>query len=248
MTTARANALRMAALKPAPDYEATLEQKYRRLISPGDLVIDIGAHSGRHTSVFSELVGPTGRVWAFEPLPEVRNAIVPRDCLRIYPFALSDRAGTATFTRVEGALEESGLRQKIYNRPDLVTKLDKFEVEVRALDDFAGELDGLSFIKIDVEGNEIAVLNGARKALAENRPFLSVEYGYPSYSAYGHSRQTLFKAAESMQYRIGDFFGSIVSDLDEWEHTCDVSYWDWFLVPVERSEEWSRRISQEPQL
>ena len=52
-----------------PDYEHVLECDYRRLIGPGDTVFDIGAHEGRHTSVFSEIVGPSGIVWAFEPLP-----------------------------------------------------------------------------------------------------------------------------------------------------------------------------------
>jgi tRNA A58 N-methylase Trm61 len=53
-----------------PDYESILECNYRRLIGPGDTVIDIGAHVGRHTSVFGEIVGPKGTVWAFELLPQ----------------------------------------------------------------------------------------------------------------------------------------------------------------------------------
>ena len=52
-----------------PDYEHILECNYRRLIGPANTVFDIGAHVGRHTRIFSEIVGPQGAVWAFEPLP-----------------------------------------------------------------------------------------------------------------------------------------------------------------------------------
>ena len=43
-----------------PDYEHILEDDYRRLVSRGTTVIDVGAHAGRHTAVFADLVGAEG--------------------------------------------------------------------------------------------------------------------------------------------------------------------------------------------
>jgi FkbM family methyltransferase len=246
MNSAHINALRMAhfhrQLNFIPDYEAVLEKRYRQLIGPSDCVIDVGAHSGRHTAVFSQLVGPEGKVIAFEPLPEVRDSIERQPWVTVYPFALSDDAGTSTYIRAKGALQESGLRKKIYNQPDIVTT-EQFEVELKRLDDFASDISNLSFIKIDVEGNEIAVLNGARSVINEHRPFITVEYGRPSYSAYGHNKQSLFNMASSLGYVIGDLFGSIMIDNAEWEHVCDLAYWDWFLVPRERRLSWQKRLN-----
>lgn len=51
------------------DYEALIERHYRRLIRTGDIVFDVGAHTGRHLQHFVQLVGRNGEVLAFEPLP-----------------------------------------------------------------------------------------------------------------------------------------------------------------------------------
>lgn len=253
MTTARTNAHRMAKLHSqagfVPDYEMLLEKRYRQLIDPGDCVVDIGAHSGRHTEVFARLVGAAGSVLAFEPLPEARNHIeflALGANVKTYPYALSNSSGLATFYRAIGALQESGLRVKDYNNPGEVLA-EQFEVEVRRLDEFLPQLSGVNFVKIDAEGVEIDCLLGAVKTLCAHRPYVSVEYGRPSYSAYGHTASTLFERAQAMGYRIGDLFGSIVFNLAEWEETCDVSYWDWFLIPEERVADWSKRFSTLPE-
>ena len=228
-----------------PDYEHVLECGYRGLIDSGDTVVDVGAHTGRHTSVFAELVGPEGLVLAFEPLPDARDMLEARGLgpqVRLLPFALADVPGRAPFIHARGTPEESGLRRKNYNRPDLVHP-EEIEVDIRRLDDFLADFRGLAFVKIDVEGAEIACIKGARAALDRFRPFVTVEYGRPSYSAYGNEARTLFDLAKSFGYVIGDLFGAVCRDVAEWGLVCDVAYWDWFLVPQERVDEWRARLS-----
>jgi hypothetical protein len=81
-------------------WEVDEQNVMRQLIRTGDRVFDIGAHIGLHTVLFSELVGPTGEVHAFEPnaakastlavtISSLRNA-------RLHPVALGERAGRAT--------------------------------------------------------------------------------------------------------------------------------------------------------
>jgi len=161
-----------------PDYESILECNYRRLIGPGDTVIDIGAHLGRHTSVFAEIVGPTGTVWAFEPLAQqfsILKALNLGSHVKLLNVAVSDQAGRSSFVHARGTPSESGLRQRIYNVPD-VADPETIQVDVVRLDDFLGRISSLHFVKIDVEGGEIGCLRGAVNLLRRLRPFVAVEY------------------------------------------------------------------------
>jgi hypothetical protein len=143
---------------------------------------------------------------------------------------------------MRGTPAESGLRARIANHPALADPV-AIEVEVRRLDEFLPELTNVSFIKIDVEGGEIACLRGAAGLLERFRPFVSVEYGRPGYSVYGHSADALYELARSHGYRIADLFGAVCPDLPAWRYACDRSYWDWFLVPRECLAEFHARIT-----
>jgi FkbM family methyltransferase len=228
-----------------PDYEFILECDYRRLICPGDTVFDIGAHVGRHTRTFSEIVGPRGNVWAFEPLPlqfSTLEALNLGPQVKLFNAAVSDQPGRSCFVHARGTPSESGLRQRIFNAPDLADP-ETIDVDVVRIDDFIQQIPSLQFAKIDVEGGEIGCLRGAVETLRRWRPFVAVEYGAQSYSAYGHTRRTLFDFAESNGYVIGDLFGAVCENLDTWDAVCDVIYWDWFLVPQERIAEWQQSFS-----
>ncbi len=227
-----------------PDYEKILECTYSRLIGPGATVIDIGAHSGRHTAVFAELAGPTGRVHAFEPLPMAMASLRARGLgphVTLHACAIANRRGLESFIFARGAPEESGLRLKVYNQPDLVTP-ETIEVMVCPLDDFIDDFDGLQFIKIDAEGAEIGCLESARHTIARHRPIISVEYGYPGYSAFDLHQSSLFDIASSLGYVVGDLFGAVCSDRSMWARVCDAAYWDWYLVPAERVTGWQAAL------
>jgi FkbM family methyltransferase len=233
-----------------PNYESILEAGYRRLVGPGDVVLDIGAHAGRHTAAFADLVGPDGHVLAFEPLPEQRSHLQGLKLGRqvtVMAFALSDHSGAAEFVHAKGSPEESGLRQRIYNNPDLV-RPERIAVEVMTVDQVASimGLIRVDFIKIDIEGGEIACLRGAAQTIKRFRPFISVEYGKPAYGPYGHTKQTLMTTATELGYVIGDLFGAVCAGPEEWEQVCDKAFWDYFLIPAERVTEWQKRLNATP--
>lgn len=216
------------------DFEGMLEQHYRRFLRTGDTVIDVGAHTGRHLSRFVECVGKSGRVVAFEPLPVAfqelqarftQPNVVLRNC------ALANQAGTVSFVHAQGAPEESGLRQRIYNRPDLTTPVE-ITVPAELLDSYVDEVPGLTYVKIDVEGGEMDVLQGGRRLIDAHRPYLSVEYGKPGYSVYGHSLFTLFDFSQTIGYVMYDIFGHRLGR-SEWPMSCDSICWDFFMVPAE---------------
>jgi FkbM family methyltransferase len=148
------------------------------LVGPGDLVVDAGANRGVFTMRLSELVGPAGRVLAFDPNPEcVRRleqiAGVAGNVV-VHASALSDAAGVAVLhvpvrsgTRLDGLgrLGDTAEKEELTLAVPTVT-----------LDDAISAEDGrVRFVKCDVEGHELAVLRGASKLLEDERPTLLVE-------------------------------------------------------------------------
>lgn len=143
----------------------------RALVKPGDTVLDVGASFGVFTFELARLVGPGGRVHAIEPDPpsvarleSLRHA---RPNITVHPVALSDRSGTATLHipvvrgRRVGTLASLSV-------PDWRVTLDHVvaTVDLKPLDSILpAEGRPVSFVKIDVEGHELAVLRGGTATL-----------------------------------------------------------------------------------
>jgi FkbM family methyltransferase len=258
-----------------PYYEKLLDHGYSRLVERGHTVFDVGAHSGLHLDRFVTLVGAEGRVFAFEPIPRFARYLAARyresSNVTVKPLALSDAAGSATFKVVEGALEQSGLRERdqgavrrsdgrlgalavrlangVLRRTGLSRHIKRRPIAVRdivvdvdTIDAQAAVLERLDYIKIDVEGGEMNCLRGAQRAVHRHRPFISVEYGRSGYAAYGETALSLFEWSQQNRYLLSDLFGNLIEDESEWLEVCDTSYWDFFLLPQERREFWKSRF------
>ncbi|HZE73089.1 MAG TPA: FkbM family methyltransferase [Pyrinomonadaceae bacterium] len=152
-------------------YENQKRLAIERVLTEGSTFLDVGANAGFYTLLASVIVGPTGRVIAFEPLPT--NLDYLRKHLRlnsttnvtVVEAAVSDRSGAASFdagpTSAMGHLSSEGTLQ----------------VETVSLDDLLSKnrIPPPDCIKIDVEGGEALVLQGARWILENVKPtiFLS---------------------------------------------------------------------------
>jgi FkbM family methyltransferase len=228
-----------AATGVLPNYEGLLAHQFCQVVKRGDVVFDIGAHAGLHTRRLLGAVGDTGKVVAFEPLPEQFAALTAefggRGNVTLHQMALGKSTGRASFVHAVGAPEESGLIERVYNRPE-ATQPTTIDVQVGRLDDVAASFDRIDFIKIDIEGGEIDCLSGGERTLERCRPVISVEYGFPAYSRYGWKPETLFDFAKSRRYGVFDLFGNELSERGDWLRFCDQMYWDYFLVPNERAE------------
>ena len=226
-----------------PDYEQILEQSYTKLINTGDTVIDIGAHIGRHSKVFCKLIGLSETLLAFEPLPE-QFGILERELsasnVTIINKALSDQTGTMCFYQVENYPEESGLKKRKYNAKDAITR--QIQVGVDTLDHYIDKISNINYIKLDAEGAELSILKGAVECLERFRPIISIEYGEPSYSAYGLTADSLYAFASEQKYYITDLCGNVVLDINMWREICDSVYWDYFLVPQEKIKDFWLKI------
>lgn len=155
-------------------YEPAESRAFVGLTRPGDVVYDIGAHAGYYTALAGRLVGPAGRVVAFEPLPRnlawLGRTIAANRLgnVRVIAAAVSDRTGKASFAVGAGDPDQSG------SYMGRLTAGGDIPVETLRLDEFVreGSEPPPALLKIDVEGAEVRVLAGARETIAACRPII----------------------------------------------------------------------------
>ena len=137
----------------------------RDAVLPGHVALDVGANVGAYALLLGQWVGPTGRVFAFEPAPDVHAALARHislnrldDIVRPVAAALSDRETEAPLV-LSGTAGESRLAVPGDSG-------DVRSVSLTTIDRFCAR-EGLApdFIKIDVEGWELSVLRGARDTI-----------------------------------------------------------------------------------
>lgn len=161
-----------------PDTVAAL----RRLIKPGQTVLDIGANMGCHTLRMAQLVSETGQVVAFEPMSTAYSKLTRNIQLNRFSNIVAEKTGLSSSNgEAEIAFATSW-------------RLDLKSGDVRAervsfitLDSYVtthpGLFSRLDCIKLDVDGFEEAVLRGAQDTLLRYRPVILMEIGSDSMGA-----------------------------------------------------------------
>jgi FkbM family methyltransferase len=142
----------------------------------GDLVFDLGANSGLATWLLARAVGPTGSVHAFEPDPgnremlerNVRQHQLTR--VRVHPEAIAGSSGTRRFN-AEASL--GAAFTDIVERAGLARTIDVRTLTLEAAAAMAGGVP--RYIKMDVEGAEIEIIEQARPWLRQHRPTLVID-------------------------------------------------------------------------
>lgn len=168
------------------------------LCRPGDCVLDIGANVGDWTVSMAARVGPLGKVIAFEPVPYLAQTIAKtarvnrHGWVEVQQIALGSAEGTAEFS-VEHANSGGSRLGRVEGDFSHIT------VNTARLDAFLAsrpDVSRLDFVKIDVEGFEEAVLQGARATLARFRPALLFESGLES----ADQRKSIHDLLTSLEY------------------------------------------------
>ncbi len=170
----------------------------RRLLSSGDVFIDVGAHIGYYTLVASRIVGPEGHVYAFEPAPETyaalrenlaRNGVSNVTALRLaagsrYTTATlleAPRANTSASTLVPRAALESSAGVG-HGRTEVSVSPVHTQIQPE-------HVARVRMVKVDVEGSEIDALRGLERLLGGSSPLallveISPEWSDESPAAY----------------------------------------------------------------
>jgi len=156
------------------NFEATERDFVAMFLQPGMTVVDAGANVGLYTVTASALVGTTGRVYAFEPgrltFERLQRNLELNHCQNVIAnrIALSDKHGQM-FLRVDTAYPALDGHRFVQPMEDVTRPASTDEiVDCQTLDDYFLSGGGLDFMKIDVEGAELALLQGAEKTLARS--------------------------------------------------------------------------------
>lgn len=144
-----------------------------RIVRPGDTVMDVGANIGLVTIWLSALVGPTGKVFAFEPNPKLQDdlqATLRRNMLSNVVLSTVALGSERTSLLLRVPRENVG-KGSLVRHGDL-NGCESFQVPVVPLSDIVAEqkITSIRLIKIDTEGFEADVINGAEHVLRSIRP------------------------------------------------------------------------------
>lgn len=173
------------------EWEPSLYARFKQALRPSMTVLDVGASFGLYSLAAARAVGPSGRVYAFEPARRTASALRQHlhwngaaDRVELIEAAAADRTGSALFWEQEtsfvASLVETAARQeeRRYEAP-----IEARRVRVVTLDDFCSDrrLEP-DVVKVDVEGSEASVLRGARELLRRRHAllFLEVHCAFPA--------------------------------------------------------------------
>ncbi len=211
-------------------YEPESREIFRTVLPVGGVAVDVGANVGWHTLLMARLVGESGRVLAAEANPSVRKRLEANLELNrfrqveVIPYAITNAEGTVAFHGPDADDSDSG---NGYLVEDATTGRDgTIRVEARRLDDIvpAARIERLDLLKIDVEGFEWPVLQGAEQTIEKYRPHIVFEYDADYASRGGGTPELLEEYFRRHRYRlfaIGRNWAEAV-DPDNWPQCADI--------------------------
>jgi FkbM family methyltransferase len=154
-------------------YEHRTADVFKMLLRAGDVVVDGGANIGYYSLLSAKLVGPTGGVHSFEPIPDTFDALAANVALNKFAnvlpnrMALSDHAGELRF---EVPLDEGTQRRLGWAASQiLLGRGPVVEVQAATLDEYAASqgLRRIRLVKLDLEGGEFEAIKGMERLLGE---------------------------------------------------------------------------------
>ena len=185
--------LRQMSEDYAPDFVVI-----KRLVRSGDVVVDLGAHVGACTKFLSDLVGDAGAVYSVEPFPlnfeilQLNVAKLELANVQLINCAVSDASGklmmeVPTFAEFGESFYDARLMPE-----GATSSLRQAAVEVKTVDIlFVDRPRPISFMKCDVEGQELQTLRGATDVIATDLPMLMLEISLMSPEIHEQVRQLL---------------------------------------------------------
>ena len=195
-------------------WEADIEP-IKKLVGPGDFVVDLGANIGWYSNVLSSLVGDRGRVFSIEPIPDtfrLLSAVMAKRRLKnveVLNAAVSDKDGSVV---MEIPLHDYGgknfyMAKVVSGSNHTNNDFRRYTVNARSLDSiFQSLAQPVTFIKCDVEGHELTVFKGASKFFEMQKPALLMEIA-GRLDEEGSSANELFRILKGYGYAAYIFDG-----------------------------------------
>jgi FkbM family methyltransferase len=188
----------------------------------GDVVLDIGANIGNYSLTAAKAVGTSGSIYSFEPSTatflQLQENIRLNGLQTIHAIqaAVGNSPGLATL--YVSANDNIGMTslQPADNFSDVVE-----QVKLITIDDFVRKtgIPQVSLIKIDIEGSELAALQGMLEVLTRHQPLLMVEINAATLARFGTAPSALYGFLQSLGYQPYEIIDSktirLVNDMDK---------------------------------
>ena len=173
-------------------------------LKSGDCVVDGGANFGHYAMTAARIVGPQGRVFAFEPEPAAYGLLVANLALNGFDQVQAERAGLSdTSGELELTVDDDSTGGHSFLAEATLKQGRTVKTPVFALDDYMARVAGdcrVDMIKIDVQGLEYLVMQGARRVLAEHKPCVLCEIWPVGMAMAGTSMEALMDMMEALGY------------------------------------------------
>jgi FkbM family methyltransferase len=186
-------------------YEDEIGKLIKISLNEGDTAIDIGGNIGLQSLRMSACVGPTGKVFVFEPLNYLQEkfkknmALNKADNVTLFPFALSDQQNELDLT-----INNDQWNQGTFSLNSNAPGNEKQHIVVKVADDMPEiqSANNISLIKIDVEGFEYHVLRGLKQTLQKHKPRILFEYDSNYWEQTDQSITDCYKFLLSLNYTV----------------------------------------------
>jgi FkbM family methyltransferase len=186
--------------KGLPVYDLEVISLVNRL--PRNAVcVDIGVNESQ---LFSFMVKHCreGEIYGFEPIPQLYSYLVkrfPDKNVHLYPYALSDKEEETVFYYFPGRSGVSGMSRRLSLLPELHAEI--LPIQTRLLDQLL-DLSRIDLIKIDVEGAELKVLEGARQHIRKCRPVVVFECQHQGLDSFDTDAEQVFLFFQELGYGV----------------------------------------------
>lgn len=194
--------------------EIVIEEMIRKFCMPGEMAVDCGAADGRMTRIMKGAVGDSGKVVAFEPLPEQFSLLEDEfksSHVTVVNACVSNRLEEdVTFYHAKdcrwvSSLSPEGLED--YDVQELSVPVTTVDEVLKNLG-LQGGKHRTGFIKLDIEGGEFRALQGAHAAIKDSRPIIVFENGLMrAADRFGYDKADFFGFFDDLGYSIIDIFG-----------------------------------------
>lgn len=209
------------------EYEPYNTELILQHLKPGHVVLDIGANAGYYSLLAGRAVGPTGRVYAFEPAAKAYTLLernIEKNGLGqiVKPLrkAVSDKTGVVilhTYAEASGA-------SSVHSHANVThfSVEETLEVDSVSIDDLLNGQE-VNFIKMDIEGHEVAALRGMRNTILRSPDLIIMSELNPSllHSA-GSSAREYVQMLESL-----GFYVRIINEKQGSLEAITAAYWAW---------------------
>jgi len=167
--------------------------------------LDVGGHHGLMALASSKAVGSSGKVFVFEPNPAVlpilkeNVALNQLSNIHIAEIALSDKPGTIPFYQQTGDVSWNSTIIEEFLPDDA----EEIIVDADTLDNYVDQHSLIpDFIKIDTEGAELLILEGAKETLRKFTPVLIMEFNASAAKAANTTIEAIVTNLQSLSYQI----------------------------------------------